>query len=138
MRISIIIIVNSSNLPYLRTQNDLSYLYFRTLQISLKDPCTTLAKFDFVEVNTETQKEVNATMRIDKYDKKSKNNITFITYHGKSTRPLKMTGQPKNEKEIMEKEAKKTALIEFFKERFGFSKFDDWYVDELGRPIEIE
>ena len=69
-------------------------------------------------------------MRIEKYDKKSMNYITWKRYHGKSTRRA-------NVKE-MEKEAKKTALIEFFKERFGFSKFDDWYVDELGRPIEIE
>ena len=38
----------------------------------------------------------------------------------------------------MEKEAKKAALIECFKERFGFNKFDDWCVDELGRYIDVE
>ena len=36
-----------------------------------------------------------------------KNYTAFKTYQGKSTRPLKKTRQPKNEKEIMEKEAKK-------------------------------
>ena len=77
-------------------------------------------------------------MHIEKYDFDSNKYITLKNYHGKSTRPLKNTRQPKNEKEIMEKEAKKAALMECFKERFGFNKFDDWCVDELGRPIEIE
>ena len=95
---------------------------------------------DIVEANTDTTKEVNAAMQVQKYVKEfdSSNWITFKTYHGKSTRPLKKTRQPKNEKEIMEKEAKKAALIECSKERFGFDKFDDWCLDELGRPIEIE
>ena len=77
-------------------------------------------------------------MHIDKFDRDSEKWITIKTYHGKSTRPLKKTRQPKTEKEIMEKEAKKAALAECVKEHFGFDKFDDWYVDELGRPIEIE
>ena len=77
-------------------------------------------------------------MHIEKYDYDSNKYITFKTYHGKSTRPLKKTRQPKNEKEIMEKEAKKAALIEVFRERFGFTEFNDSCVDELGRPIDIE
>ena len=100
--------------------------------------CITLAKFDVVEANTDTTKEVNATMKINKYDRDSRKWITFKTYHGKSTRPLKKARQPKNEKEIMEKEAKKAALMECFKERFRFNTFDDLYVDELGRVIDIE
>ena len=77
-------------------------------------------------------------MHIYKFDYDSEQNITLKTYHGKSARPLKKTRQTKNEKEIMEKEAKKAALMECFKELFGFNKFDDWCVDELGRPIDIE
>jgi len=100
--------------------------------------CITLAKLDVVEANSDSTKEVNATMQIEKYDYDSRKYITFKSYHGKSTRPLKRTRQPKNEKEIMEKEAKKAALVECFKERFGFNKFDDLYVDELGRVIDIE
>ena len=77
-------------------------------------------------------------MQIEKFDNDSKKWISFKAYHGKSTRPLKKTRQPMNEKDIMEKEAKKAALVECCKELFGFNKFDDWYVDELGRRIEIE
>ena len=96
-----------------------------------------------MEVNTDTTKEVNATLQFYKFDYDNERKwITFKTYHGKSTRPRKKTRQPKNEKEIMEKEAKKAAMMECFNERFGFnvldSKFDDWCEDELGRPIEIE
>ena len=58
-------------------------------------------------------------------------------YTGKSTRPVKKTRRPKNEKETMEKEAKKAALMEYFKERFGFTNFDDIHRDELYRPIKI-
>ena len=77
-------------------------------------------------------------MHIKKYDYDSQKWITLKTYEGKSTRALKKTRQPKNEKEVMEKEAKKAALMECFKERCGFNKFDDWCVDELGRAIDIE
>ena len=77
-------------------------------------------------------------MHINTHDRDSGKWTTFKTYHGKSIRPLKKTRQPKNEKEIMVKEAKKAALIECVKEHFGFNKFDDWCVDELGRVIDIE
>ena len=103
---------------------------------SLKDLCATLSKFDVTEANTDATKKVNATLHFEKYDYDSSKYIAIKTYHGKSTRSLKKTRQPK--KEIMEKEAKKAALVQCFKERFGFNKFDDWCVDELGRPIEIE
>ena len=78
-------------------------------------------------------------MQIEKLDRDFGKWISVTnTYHGKSTRPLKKTRRPKNEKEIMEKEAKKAAMVECCKELFGFNKFDDWYVDELGRTIEFE
>ena len=95
--------------------------------------------FEIREAKTDTTTVVNAAMQVKMIRKNdSLNWMPFKTYHGKSTRPLKKTRQPKNEKEIMEKEAKKAAMIECFKERFGFDKFDDWCLDELGRPIEIE
>ena len=37
----------------------------------------------------------------------------------------------------MEKEAKKAALMELFKKRFGFTEFNDLCLDELHRPIDI-
>ena len=77
-------------------------------------------------------------MKLKKYDYDSSKWTHFKTYHGRSTRPLKKTRQPKNEKEIMEKEAKKAVLIEVFRERLKFTEFNDLCVDELGRPIDIE
>ena len=114
------------------------YFYSRPLLSTVKDLCTTLSKFDVTEANTDATKEVNATLHIEKYDRDSKKWITFKTYQGKSTRPLKKTRKPKNEKEIMEEEAKKAALVKCVKEHFEFNKFDDWCVDELGRVIDIE
>ena len=60
---------------------------------------------------------------------------TFKRYEGVSTRPRKKTRRPKNEKEVMKKEAKKAALMEFFKDRFGFTEFKDVLVDDLFRPV---
>ena len=94
--------------------------------------------FKVLAAKTDTTMDVNASMQFKTYDHNSKIWTTLESYHGKSTRSLKRTRQPKNEKEIMEKEAKKAALVEFYKERFGFNKFDDWCVDELGRTIDIE
>ena len=37
----------------------------------------------------------------------------------------------------MKIEAKKAAMVELFKERFGFTEFKDMYVDELHRSIAI-
>ena len=97
--------------------------------------------FDVEEVKTNTETltlEVNASFRIRYrvgYDSDYDPILENITYHGKSTRPMKRTRQPKNEKEIMEKEAKKAALMEFFKERFGLTEFNDLCVDELHRPM---
>ena len=94
--------------------------------------------FKIQEVKTDTTIDVNSSMQFEKYDYDSEISTTIEAYHGTSTRSLKRTRKPKNEKEIMEKEAKKAALVEFCKERFGFNKFEDWCVDELSRPIDIE
>ena len=89
--------------------------------------------FEFVEAKTKTTKVVNATLRLS--HGLSGAWETFKTYHGESTRPLKKAGRPNEEIEEMKKEAKKAALMEFFKERFGFTEFKDLYVDELQRSI---
>ena len=93
--------------------------------------------FEIREAKTDTTMDVYASLLIQKIDSDS-DWTTFKTYHGKSTRPLKKTRQSNNEKEMMENEAKKAALVECYKELFGFNKFDDWCVDELGRTIEFE
>ena len=62
--------------------------------------------------------------------------VTYKRYHGESTRPVKKTRRPKNEKEIMVIEAKKAALKEFFKDCFGITKFNDIRLDELHRCVE--
>ena len=94
--------------------------------------------FKILEAKTDTTMDVNASMQFKTYDRDTMIWTTLEAYHGKSTRSLKRTRQPKNEKEIMEKEAKKAALVQFYKERFGFNKFDDCCVDELCRPIVVE
>lgn len=94
--------------------------------------------FKILEATTDTTMDVNASMQFQSYDNDSEIWTTFESYHGKSSRSLKRTRKPKNEKEIMEKEAKKAALVECYKERFGFNKFDDLCVDELYRPIDVE
>jgi len=91
-------------------------------------------KFDVVEADTHN---TNATMRLQKWDRDSRTWIIFKTYLGKSTRPFKKTRRTKNEKEIMEKEAKKAELREFFKEHFGFTECNDFCVDELQRATVI-
>ena len=64
--------------------------------------------FDIIEAKTNTTTVVNASMKITNKDYKNNSNTlttTIIkTYHGKSTRKLKKTRQPKNEKEIISDE----------------------------------
>ena len=94
--------------------------------------------FKIQEAKTDTTIGVNASLQFEKHDWDSNTRTTLEVYHGTSTRSLKRILKPINEKEIMEKEAKKAALVECYKERFGFNKFDDWCVDELCRQIDIE
>ena len=61
-------------------------------------------------------------------------------YDGKSTR--RVTRKQKSEeilqknKEEMTKEAKRAALEECFRDRYGMTEFNDMIVDELGRPMK--
>ena len=93
--------------------------------------------FEFFEEKTRTTKIVKASLQLTHLVGSSRSQESFKTYHGKSTRPLKNAGRPKEEIEEMKQEAKKAVLMEFFKERFGFTEFNDLYVDELHRSIGI-
>ena len=98
--------------------------------------------FDVEEIKTDSTIEVNACFHLTIHPSRCNDNkiLKKRAYHGRSTRPkdsLQKTGPSKNEKEMMEKEAKKAALMEFFKEHFGFTEFNDLCMDELHRPMEI-
>ena len=58
-------------------------------------------------------------------------------YHGKSTRRVTRKSEDEliHQKIEMEEEAKKAALMECFKECFGFTEFKDLVFDELRRPM---
>ena len=98
--------------------------------------------FDVEEIKTDSTIEVNACFHLTIHPSRCNDNkiLKKRAYHGRSTRPkvsFQKTGLSKNQKEMMEKEAKKAALMEFFKEHFGFTEFNDLRMDELHRPIEI-
>ena len=113
-------------------ENDLKYFFPRTLSPSFA--------FDVKEIKTDATIEVNACFNLTFHDRSYTTILKKQAHHGKSTRPMNSfprIGLPKNEREKMEKEAKKAALMEFFKERFGFTEFNDLCLDELHRPIDI-
>ena len=62
-------------------------------------------------------------------------------YHGKSTRRVTRKQKPEEvlqqNREEMEQEAERAALEKCFRERFGFTEFNDIVIDELNRPINI-
>ena len=111
-------------------KNDQYYL----LPDALRRRCDEV-EFDHSKVKNETTIEFIASLELPYFDNDEKKYIPFKTYKGKSTRPLKKTRLPKSEKEEMKKEAEKAALIECFKDRWGFTEFTDITVDELHRPI---
>ena len=93
---------------------------------------------DVEEVKKNSTIEFTATLILTRYDVYGKIQ-TYKMYHGKSTRSIKSskTRRPKNEKEEMTKEARKAALVECFKDRFGFTEFPDVTVDDFHRPITV-
>ena len=62
-------------------------------------------------------------------------------YYGKSTCRVPANQNPEEElekrREKMTEEAKNAALVECFKERLGFTKFNDMVFDELHRPLNV-
>ena len=114
-------------------------------------PRTSSPSFDFhvKEIKTDTTIEMNACFNLEFHDGQfSTKVLKKQAYHGKSTcskESFQTTGLSKNEREAkkaflyqkMENEATKAALMEFFKERFGFTEFNDLCVDELNRPMTL-
>ena len=98
--------------------------------------------FDFEATKTGTTIDVDVRFDLRFHDRRDKTTIVEVqSYFGRSTRSINSfpkTSLPKNEREKMEKEAKKAALIEVFRKRLGFTEFNDLCVDELGRVIDIE
>ena len=90
------------------------------------------SKFDIHETKTDETAVVNVTLGFQYILIGGQNKlIDCKSYHGQSTRLLKRTQRPKNEKEEMIDEAKKAALMECFKDRFGFTEFNDICIDEF-------
>ena len=56
-------------------------------------------------------------------------------YHGKSSRRVSKNQNPDEVLQQNKKEAERAALEKCFRERLGFTEFNDFVVDELHRPI---
>ena len=105
------LVKNGEKIPWLKVAQTLVFNY----------DWTTYGKtLGCQELKTDSAYEAIATFEVITYSDGIKKR-----YIGKSTRPVKKTRRPKNEKETMEKEAKKAALMEYFKDRFGFTNFND-------------
>ena len=110
--------------------------------ISLMDSVT----ISEVESETISETEITAILELKRreYDYKKLNFVWRIVkcYHGKTTRPLtRQQTQSADEligqKIEMEEEAKKAALMECFRDHFGFTEFNDLVYDELHRPLKL-
>ena len=89
---------------------------------------------------TKSKVEVMATLQC-KYYRNDEWKIRKC-YHGKSSRrvnrkqnPDEVLRQISKNKEESTKEAETAALEKCFRERLGFTEFNDFVVDELHRPI---
>ena len=100
------------------------------------------------EVESETISEMEITANLEhkrhEYDFEKHKFVCRIVkcYHGKTTRPLtRQQTQSADEligqKIEMEEEAKKAALMECFRDHFGFTEFNDLVYDELHRPLKL-
>ena len=91
------------------------------------------------ELVTKSRVEVTVSLKCKYY----KNDEWKVKkrYHGKSTRRLTRKQKPEEvlqqNREEMEQEAERAALEKCFRERFGFTEFNDIVIDELSRPINI-
>ena len=99
------------------------------------------------EVKSETisEMEIKATLELKchKYDIENGQMVWKIIkcYHGRSIRQV--TGRQTSDELIplqieMEEEAKKAALMEYFRENFGITECNDLVFDELHRPLKLK
>ena len=91
--------------------------------------------YDFKESKTCDTIVMEVTLRFNIYNRTKRTKSTVKSYYGKSTRSLKKKKIQQNDKDEMMIEAQKAALIECFKDRFGFTEFKDISIDELHRPL---
>ena len=88
---------------------------------------------------TTSRVELTATLRC-KYFKNDEWKVKK-SYHGKSTRRVTRKQKPEEvldqNREEMTKEAQRAAFQKCFRERLGFTNFDDIIIDELNRPIKV-
>ena len=93
------------------------------------------------ELLTEYRVELTATLQCEYYNDDDDEWKVKKRYHGKSTRRLTRKQKPEEvlqqNREEMTKEAEKAAFEKCFRERFGFTEFNDIVIDELNRPINI-
>ena len=91
------------------------------------------------ELVTKSRVELTAILRC-KYCKNDEWKVKK-SYHGKSTRRVTRKQKPEEvlqkHKGEMTKEAKRDALEKCFRERFGFTEFNEIVIDELNRPIKV-
>ena len=92
------------------------------------------------EVVTKYRVQLTATLQCGYYKDLGESKIKK-RYHGKSTRRVTRKQKPEEvlqqNREEMKKEAERAALEKCFRERFGFTEFNDIVIDELNRPINI-
>ena len=86
-----------------------------------------------------TRVELTATLRCE-YFKNDEWKVKKC-YRGKSTRRVTKKQKPEEvleqNREEMTKEAERYALEKCFRERVGFTNFNDIVIDELNRPLNI-
>ena len=91
-----------------------------------------------LESASRSEIEITVTLVLKYYNQVNEWKV-ISSYQGKSTR--RVTRKQKSEDELtqekveMKEEAKKAALMECFRERFGFTEFNDMVFDELHRPM---
>ena len=91
------------------------------------------------ELVTKSRVELTATLRCE-YFKNDEWKVKKC-YRGKSTRRVTKKQKPEEvlqqNREEMTKEAERAALQKCFRERLGFTEFNDIVIDELNRPIKV-
>ena len=98
-----------------------------------------------VESETISEMEITATLELKRHEFDNERHEMawkiIKCYHGKSTRPV--TGNQTSDelmpqKIMMEEEAKKAALMEYYRDHLGITECNDLVFDELHRPLKLK
>ena len=109
--------------------------------MSFATPLTDSVTISDIESETISEIEISSTLELKRhefdYERGEMARKIIKCYHGKSTRRVTRKSEDEliHQKIEMEEEAKKAALMECFKECFGFTEFKDLVFDELRRPM---